>query len=40
MHDEVFEMIDKLEQGDPIREGRYKDWRMAIGQTESKKVVL
>lgn len=33
-------MIDKLEQGDPMRKGRYKDWRMAIEQTESKKVVL
>jgi hypothetical protein len=40
VHDEVFEMIDKLEHDDPMREGRYKDWRMAIEQTDSKKVVL
>lgn len=39
MHDEVFEMINKLEQGDPMREGRYKDWRMVIEQTESRKVM-
>ena len=27
---EVVEMVEKLEKNDPMRAGRYKDWRTAI----------
>jgi len=34
--DEVIKMIEKLEQGDPMRAGRYKDWRDAITRMSSQ----
>jgi hypothetical protein len=27
---EIVEMVEKLEKNDPMRAGRYKDWRTAI----------
>jgi hypothetical protein len=29
VHDEVDAMITKMEANDPMRAGRYKEWRMA-----------
>ena len=38
--DEVTRMITKLEQGDPMRAGRYKDWRDAIARTASQSTTV
>jgi hypothetical protein len=30
VRNEVIEIVNKLEQDDPMRRGRYQDWRIAI----------